>query len=75
MRDLTSATIIIDFPITIIINIIAADFHTRVEADRASGYYEIGNPLFLKVTVKLDEENPGTFIIKANNVSGKDMYI
>ncbi len=45
------------------------------EADRASGYYEIGSPLFSKVVIKVSEKNPGMFTIKANNVSDKNMYI
>ncbi|MHA4812174.1 GH92 family glycosyl hydrolase [Flavitalea flava] len=50
------------------------------EADRASGYYEIGSPLFPKVTIRLEgtegsATSPGNFIILANNVSPKNMYI
>jgi putative alpha-1,2-mannosidase len=43
--------------------------------DHASDMYEIGSPLFPKVTVKIEGAKPGVFIIKANNVSTKNMYI
>ena len=43
--------------------------------DHASGYYEIGSPLFAKVSITLDGPNPGTFVIRANNVSDTNMYI
>lgn len=42
------------------------------QANRASEYFEIGSPLFPKVTITLDG---GKFIIQANNVSDKNMYI
>jgi putative alpha-1,2-mannosidase len=38
-------------------------------ADNASGYYEIGNPLFPKVTVVVEGNKPGIFIVKATNES------
>lgn len=43
--------------------------------DRASGWYEIGSPLFPKVTIKLDGAKPGSFVIQANNVSDTNLYI
>lgn len=43
--------------------------------DHASEYYEIGSPLFPKVTVAVDGEKPGNFIFQANNVSDTNMYI
>ncbi len=43
--------------------------------DRASGWYEIGSPLFPKVTIKLDGDQPGSFVIQANHVSDANMYI
>ncbi len=45
------------------------------EADRASGYYEIGSPLFPKVTIAVDGPTPGIFIIQAHNVSNKNRYV
>ena len=36
-------------------------------------YYTIGTPLFDKVTLNL--ENGNSFIVKANNVSNKNIYI
>jgi putative alpha-1,2-mannosidase len=46
-----------------------------IQVDRASEYYEIGSPLFPKVTIKLEGVNPGIFIIRANNVSDTNKYI
>ena len=43
--------------------------------DPASGWYEIGSPLFPKVTIKLDGVKPGAFVIKANHVSDANRYI
>lgn len=43
--------------------------------DRASGLYEIGSPLFPKVTIRLDGAKPGSFVIRANHVSDANMYI
>ncbi len=45
------------------------------QVDHASGYYDIGSPLFPKVTITLEGAKPGIFIIKANHVSDKNMYI
>ena len=45
------------------------------QVDQASGQYDIGSPLFSKVIITLEGPKPGTFIIKANNVSDKNMYI
>lgn len=44
-------------------------------ADRASDYYEIGSPLFPKVTPTLDRTRLGTFVIQANHVSDTNKYI
>ncbi|MGQ8336942.1 GH92 family glycosyl hydrolase [Sunxiuqinia sp. A32] len=41
-------------------------------ADRASGYYEIGSPVFPKATIAL---NDGIFTIEAHNVSNTNKYI
>lgn len=40
-------------------------------------FYEIGSPLFEKITIHLDEKYypGGTFVIKANNVSDENRYI
>ena len=46
-----------------------------LQVDLASEYYEIGSPLFPKVTVKLPGERPGTFTIRANHVSDVNKYI
>jgi putative alpha-1,2-mannosidase len=43
--------------------------------DRATGYYDIGSPLFPKATLTLEGPNAGTFIIQADNVSDANMYI
>jgi len=45
------------------------------QVDLGSEYFEIGSPLFPKVTLALDEANPGTFIILAKNVSDTNLYI
>ncbi len=44
------------------------------QANEASGYYEIGSPLFSKVTIALKGKS-GTFTIRANKVSDTNMYI
>lgn len=41
----------------------------------ASGYYEIGSPIFPKVVIHLDETKSNFFTIEANNVSKKNIYI
>jgi putative alpha-1,2-mannosidase len=41
----------------------------------ASEYYEIGSPLFTKVTIKLEGEHSGIFTILANHASGSNKYI
>ena len=46
-----------------------------LQVDLASEYYEIGSPLFPKVTVKLPGKRPGTFTIRANYVSDVNKYI
>jgi predicted alpha-1,2-mannosidase len=45
------------------------------QVDLASAYYDIGSPLFPKVTIKLDGAAPGIFTIRANNVSDANKYI
>lgn len=45
------------------------------QVDLTDGYYEIGSPLFPKVTITLEGEHPGTFVIQANNVSDANQYI
>jgi putative alpha-1,2-mannosidase len=46
-----------------------------VQVDLASEYYEIGSPLFPKVTVKVPGKGSGTFTIRANHVSDVNKYI
>jgi putative alpha-1,2-mannosidase len=46
-----------------------------LQVDLASEYYQIGSPLFPKVTVKLQGKHPGTFTIRANHVSDLNKYI
>jgi len=46
-----------------------------IQVDLASEYYQIGSPLFPKVTVKLQGQHPGTFTIRANHVSDVNKYI
>jgi putative alpha-1,2-mannosidase len=46
-----------------------------LQVDLASEYYEIGSPLFPKVTVKLQGKRPGAFTIRANHVSDVNKYI
>jgi putative alpha-1,2-mannosidase len=46
-----------------------------LQVDLASEYYEIGSPLFSKVTVKLPGKRPGDFTIRANHVSDSNKYI
>lgn len=41
----------------------------------ASGYYDIGSPVFKKVTIQLDGPKGGEFIIQANNASSKNIYV
>jgi putative alpha-1,2-mannosidase len=43
--------------------------------DCADGYYDIGSPLFPKVTIALEGEHPGTFVILADHVSDVNQYI
>jgi putative alpha-1,2-mannosidase len=45
------------------------------QVDLADGYYDIGSPLFPKVTLTLEGEHPGTFVIQANHVSDANLYI
>ena len=45
------------------------------QVDLASKYYQIGSPLFPKVTIQLPGEHPGTFTILANHVSNSNKYI
>jgi len=46
-----------------------------IQVDLASEYYQIGSPLFPKVTIKLPGKRPGTFTIRANHVSDLNKYI
>jgi putative alpha-1,2-mannosidase len=46
-----------------------------LQVDLASEYYEIGSPLFPKVTVTLPGKRSGTFTILANHVSDVNKYI
>jgi putative alpha-1,2-mannosidase len=46
-----------------------------LQVDLASEYYQIGSPLFPKVTIKVQGEHPGTFTIRANHVSDVNKYI
>lgn len=46
-----------------------------LQVDLASETYEIGSPLFPKVTVKLPGKRAGTFTIQANHVSDVNKYI
>jgi putative alpha-1,2-mannosidase len=46
-----------------------------LQVDLASEYYQIGSPLFPKVTIKLQGQHPGTFTIRANHVSDVNKYI
>jgi putative alpha-1,2-mannosidase len=41
----------------------------------ASGYYDIGSPLFKKVSIRLDGPEGGEFIIQANNASPRNIYV
>ena len=41
----------------------------------ASGDYDIGSPLFKKVTITLDGPEGGEFVIQANNSSPKNIYV
>jgi len=45
------------------------------QVDCADGYYDIGSPLFPKVTIALEGEHPGTFVILADHVSDVNQYI
>jgi putative alpha-1,2-mannosidase len=44
-------------------------------ADEASAYYEIGSPLFSKVTIVVEGDKPGTFVVEAKHVSAKNKYV
>ena len=44
-------------------------------ADDASGYYEIGSPLFPKVTIAVEGDKPGIFIVRAKNASAQNKYV
>jgi putative transposase len=46
-----------------------------LQVDLASEFYEIGSPIFPKVTVKLPGKSRGTFTIRANHVSDVNKYI
>ncbi|MGQ8334980.1 GH92 family glycosyl hydrolase [Sunxiuqinia sp. A32] len=41
----------------------------------ATGYYDIGSPIFPKVKIHLDGPSEGFFVIEAHNVSDKNIYI
>ena len=45
------------------------------QVDQADGDYDIGSPLFPKVTIALEGEHPGTFVILAHQVSDANEYI